>query len=298
MNKTPLSPDEIRKKSAKIGFSRISWFRTRAFPQYLEAIKERTVYHGIKYNPYNKFLDAARRKKQYKTLIVLLLDVFVSADYDPEGYHISNTQRYLWQTIPGRVESLVQFLRENGYKAKLLNVPDRAAACMAGLGHVGKNCLFYAKALGSYVGIQTIGTDLELEAENPGSERIAHRVCETCNKCVEACPVNAIDPKGYRINPSKCISFVNRHELEPVKQYPDDYRKMKHWLYGCEICQNVCPLNVKPEHEKNVKIMPLNFYGMKVPNQPSVSKAFLQEHMHQIKLDEYKTYVKNLIDAD
>lgn len=102
-----------------------------------------------------------------------------------------------------------------GYTADTLKVPARAAAVKAGLGLIGKNTLFYANGVDSYVGIAVIGTDLELESpKTVFPEKVSTDHCVNCGKCIDACPTGAIHMDGYRIHPQKCISFLNRHADE------------------------------------------------------------------------------------
>jgi len=118
---------------------------------------------------------------------------------------------------------------------------DRAIFLRAGLGWLGKNCCVYLPDYGSWIFLGSILVDVELPATNPAP--IASR-CGDCELCVKACPTNALFAPG-RINPNICISyltqiqgFIPRHLRE----------KIGIRLWGCDICQEVCPYNqqVKP----------------------------------------------------
>jgi epoxyqueuosine reductase QueG len=191
----------------------------------------------------------------------------------------------------------MDYLKCNGAIADdiSLNVPCRAAACVAGLGFVGKNTLFYSHQFGSFVNIRVVGTDLSLETVVHREEKAGHSLCSKCDKCIEACPVQAIYPEGYRINPFKCVSFVNRHFGEYYKHYPEDLKQLDDWLDGCEICQNVCPHNQGKEHQKNVEIEKLNILGMTFDNKPSIPLSEILEKRGSIENEEYRVYVDMLV---
>jgi epoxyqueuosine reductase len=120
-------------------------------------------------------------------------------------------------------------------------VLDKAWAERAGLGWMGKNtCLIHPK-IGSFVFIGEIITDLELEYD---TSRV-NDLCGGCNKCIEACPTDAIIAP-YRLDARKCISYLT---IEYKGELPvDEKPKFGDWIFGCDICQEVCPWNrsVKP----------------------------------------------------
>jgi len=129
-------------------------------------------------------------------------------------------------------------------------VMDKAWAEKAGLGWIGKNtCLIHPK-LGSFVFIGEIITDLELEYDN----HQINDLCGGCNRCIEACPTGAI--LGPRLlDANKCISYCTiefRGEL-PQK----DKENFQDWIFGCDICQDVCPWNRKalPHNEDYFKTL-------------------------------------------
>jgi epoxyqueuosine reductase len=173
--------------------------------------------------------------------------------------------------------------------------PCKAAACVAGLGFIGKNTLFYSYDFGSYVTIRVIGTDLPLETIAHGVEKTSHPLCGQCKKCIAACPIGAIYPEGYRIDPFRCVSFINRHFGEYYKQYPQDPTQLDEWLDGCEVCQNVCPHNQGKAHERNVEVEELAILGMTFDNKASVSLDELLEKRGGIENREYRVFVDMLV---
>ena len=208
-----LSRESVLACADQIGVSSITFIKPFEFSEYLSELENRPEYKCLKYNPYARMLDAAERKEQYNTLIVLLYDYFVNNDYIDGEFKISNRGRYKWQTSSKRTAMFRDYLKNNGAVADDIssNTPCKAAACVAGLGFIGKNTLFYSYEFGSFVNIRIVGTNLSMETVEHGIEKSSHPLCNKCRKCIEACPVQAIYPEGYRIHPFKCVSFVNRH---------------------------------------------------------------------------------------
>lgn len=124
-------------------------------------------------------------------------------------------------------------------------VLERAWAQKSGLGWIGKNGNLIHPKAGSFYFIATLITDLALEYDNP----LAKDYCGTCTRCIDACPTQAILP-NKTINGSQCIAYFTI-ELKDLL-IPDEQKgKFKNWMFGCDICQEVCPWNrfSKPTNE-------------------------------------------------
>ncbi len=114
---------------------------------------------------------------------------------------------------------------------------DRAAAARSGLGWFGKNTNILTGELGSWVFLGQIITDLELEPDPP-----LKKSCGSCVRCIDACPTGAI-VGPYVVDNTRCISFQTIENRGPI---PIDLRPaMLDWVFGCDICQEVCPVNRK-----------------------------------------------------
>ena len=129
-------------------------------------------------------------------------------------------------------------------------VLEKAWAVRAGLGWQGKNSLLLNSNLGSYCFISVIITDLNLEPDTKQSDH-----CGTCSACITACPTDAIiQPKV--VDSRKCISYWTI-EAKPDLTIPDDItEKLNGWLFGCDICQEVCPWNGKIKPTVNINFEP------------------------------------------
>lgn len=115
-------------------------------------------------------------------------------------------------------------------------VLERDWAKRSGLGWIGKNTMLIRPQQGSYFFLAELIIDLELAPDSPIKD-----FCGTCTRCIDACPTDAISPKGYLMDGSKCISYFT---IELRDEIPADYKgKFENWMFGCDICQQVCPWN-------------------------------------------------------
>ena len=116
-------------------------------------------------------------------------------------------------------------------------VLERAWARKSGLGWIGKNGNLINKQSGSFFFIATLITDLDLDYDDP----LAKDYCGSCTKCIDACPTEAILP-GKVINGSKCISYFTIELKDEI--IPSEMKgRFSNWMFGCDICQDVCPWN-------------------------------------------------------
>ena len=127
-------------------------------------------------------------------------------------------------------------------------VLDKAWAVRAGLGWVGKNSNILNRNLGSWFFIAEMIIDLELEYDSPTTDH-----CGTCTACLDACPTDAIY-EPYKVDATKCISYLTiEHKGEIDKQYHTD---IQNWVFGCDICQDVCPWNSKAKLAQLIDLHP------------------------------------------
>ncbi|MEI9918805.1 MAG: tRNA epoxyqueuosine(34) reductase QueG [Bacteroidota bacterium] len=124
-------------------------------------------------------------------------------------------------------------------------VMERAWAQRSGLGWIGKNSLLLNRSMGSFFFLAEIILDLELEYDGPVKD-----YCGSCTACIDACPTEAI-PEPYVVDGSKCISYFTI-ELKGAIDEKQQASSFNNWIFGCDICQDVCPWNrfSKPHDEK------------------------------------------------
>lgn len=144
--------------------------------------------------------------------------------------------------IKDKLKQLLNFIRENigevDGRAFVDSAPvlDKAWAQKAGLGWVGKNSNLINKQAGSFFFLAELIVDLELEYDvAPTADH-----CGTCTRCIDACPTDAI-VGPYVVDGSKCISYLT---IELKDEIPTEFKdKMDNWMFGCDVCQDVCPWN-------------------------------------------------------
>jgi epoxyqueuosine reductase len=116
-------------------------------------------------------------------------------------------------------------------------VMDKALAVKSGLGWMGKHTNVINRNTGSWFFIANMITNYEFSYSIPAEDS-----CGSCTACIDACPTNAIVDE-YILDSSKCISYLT---IENRKEIPRDFKgKMDNWIFGCDICQDVCPWNKK-----------------------------------------------------
>lgn len=146
------------------------------------------------------------------------------------------------RVLKKKLKSLLEAIRtaagktEGRYFVDSAPVLERDWARRAGLGWVGKHTLLLNKKRGSYFFLAELVLDLELETDDAVSDH-----CGTCSRCIDACPTDAIHPQGYQLDATKCISYLTIELRDAIPEKFVD--KMAGWMFGCDICQDVCPWN-------------------------------------------------------
>jgi epoxyqueuosine reductase len=220
-------------------------------------------FHGeMKYieNHFDMRVDPTLLVPGAKSVITLLFNYF--PDQEPAS-QLPKVAKYAYGKDYHLVirEKLTDFLKRIREKIGQIEgrgfvdsapVLERAWAVQSGLGWVGKNGNLINKKKGSFFFIATLITDLKLNADVPYMQDF----CGTCNRCIEACPTNAILP-NKEIEASQCISYFTI-ELKQ-SQLPDQYKgKSGEWIFGCDICQDVCPWNRFSQPHQEPSFEPLN----------------------------------------
>jgi epoxyqueuosine reductase len=129
------------------------------------------------------------------------------------------------------------------------SILEKAWANEAGLGSIGRNSLLINKRMGSFIFLGAILVDIELEFDNPSEEDL----CTNCRRCIDACPTKAINA-NKTIDARKCIAWVTIENKNEIPECFED--KMNDRIFGCDICQDICPwnINAKPHNNTDFKL--------------------------------------------
>jgi len=202
-------------------------------------------------NHFDKRLDPTLLVEGSKSVVSLLLNYYPSQKQTVNSYKLS---KYAYgndyhHVIKHKLKSLLYFIQDeigdvNG-RAFVDSAPvlDKAWAAKSGLGWIGKHSNLLTQQVGSFYFIAELIIDLELEYDHATTDH-----CGTCTKCIDACPTDAIT-EPYVVDGSKCISYFT---IELKENLPSAFKgKFDDWMFGCDICQDVCPWNrfSKPHNE-------------------------------------------------
>lgn len=195
-------------------------------------------------NHFDKRLDPTKLVEDSKSVVSLLLNYFPSNE--PQDKTAPKISKYAYGNdyhfvIKEKLKRLLEFIYEEigevSGRAFVDSAPvlDKAWAAKSGLGWVGKNSNLITKDTGSFYFIAELIIDLPLNYDNPTTDH-----CGTCTACIDACPTKAIvDP--YVVDGSKCISYFT---IELKNELPSSMKgSFDNWMFGCDICQDVCPWN-------------------------------------------------------
>lgn len=202
-------------------------------------------------NHFDKRLDPTKLVDGAKSVISLLLNYYPQETQTDNTFKVS---KYAYGTdyhfvIKDKLKSLLQFIQQEigeVYGRAFVDsapVLDKAWAAKSGLGWIGKHSNLLTQQVGSFYFIAELIIDLELDYDTPTTDH-----CGTCTKCIDACPTQAIT-EPYVVDGSKCISYFT---IELKENIPNDFKgQFDDWIFGCDICQDVCPWNrfSKPHNE-------------------------------------------------
>jgi epoxyqueuosine reductase len=195
-------------------------------------------------NHFDKRLDPRKLVEGAQSVISLALNYFPEKQQTPEAPQIS---KYAYgkdyhKVIKKKLLKLIEFITteigEVDGRAFVDSAPvmDKAWAKRSGLGWVGKNTNLINPKSGSFFFLAELILDLPLETDGPIKD-----YCGTCTKCIDACPTDAL-VAPYQIDGSKCISYLTIELKEEL--LPNEFKgKLDNWMFGCDVCQDVCPWN-------------------------------------------------------
>ena len=249
MNKSELNKI-IKKKSENLGFNYIGFTAPDIQNNnYLDKWLDLNYHASMNWinTSKDKRKDIYKYFPEVKTIISFAYNYYTASnDSKNSKYKISN---YSWgndyhDVIKEKLYQIINQIKKynENFKYRVCvdtsPVMEKYWAQKAGLGWIGKHTNLINRNIGSWFFISEILLDFELEYDNPFIEDL----CGTCNKCIESCPTDAI-VDDYVLDSNKCISYLT---IEHRGDFPEQYKdNLDDWIYGCDICQDVCPWNKK-----------------------------------------------------
>lgn len=257
MNSTQKYTELIKAEAKRLGFlscgiSKAGFLEEEA-PR-LETWLNKNMHGEMSYmeNHFDKRLDPTKLVADSKSVVSLLLNYYPSdIQKDAAAPKLS---KYAYGTdyhfvIKDKLKHLLNFIQDEigdvSGRAFVDSAPvlDKAWAAKSGLGWIGKHSNLLTQKVGSFYFIAELIIDLELDYDSPVTDH-----CGSCTACIDACPTQAIvDP--YVVDGSKCISYFT---IELKNEIPTHVQgQFDDWMFGCDICQDVCPWNrfSKPHNE-------------------------------------------------
>ncbi len=238
----------IREEAQRLGFLSCGFSKAEFLEEEAPRLEQwlKNGMHGqMAYmeNHFDKRLDPTKLVPGAKTVISLILNYFPGETQKEGTYKIS---KYAYgqdyhHVIKDKLRALHHFIQEEigevHGRAFVDSAPvlDKAWAARSGLGWIGKHSNLLTRQLGSFYFIAELIIDLELIPDSPVTDH-----CGTCTACIDACPTQAI-VAPYVVDGSKCISYFT---IELKEELPTSVKgMMDDWVFGCDVCQDVCPWN-------------------------------------------------------
>lgn len=307
MNSSTTTYTKFLKETAKqlgftnVGISKADFLEDEA-PKLEEWLKRN--YHGkMQYmeNHFDMRLDPRKLVDNAKTVISLSYNYYTEKQQNEDSFKIS---KYAFGEDYHHIvkEKLKILLAKMQAEIGAINgrvftdsapILERAWATKSGIGWIGKHSLLINKKQGSFFFLAEIIVDVELEYDTP----FATDHCGTCTACIDACPTNAI-VENKVIDGSKCISYLT---IELKDAIPTTYKnQFKDWMFGCDVCQDVCPWNRfskqhnEPKFEPNPKLLSMHKNEWKEITEDIFNELFRKSAVKRTKFEGLKRTIKFL----
>ncbi|MGB4204794.1 MAG: tRNA epoxyqueuosine(34) reductase QueG [Bacteroidales bacterium] len=254
---------------------------------------------GYMVNHLEMRLDPTLLVENARSVIVVLQNYYPEKQLHPDSDYLISRYAYgedYHFVIKDKLRKLQTFINNeiepNHSRVFTDSAPvlERAWAVKAGLGWIGKNSLLITPRHGSYFFIAEIITDLELAYDNP----YGGSFCGDCRRCIDACPTQAIG-QDRMIDSGKCISYLT---IEKKGELPEKFKgKYKKWIFGCDICQEVCPWNrFSTPHNESSFELPAQVQSFKAEDWKNLSKEAFNSLFKKsaLKRAKYEGVMRNI----
>ncbi|MCB0282579.1 MAG: tRNA epoxyqueuosine(34) reductase QueG [Calditrichaeota bacterium] len=262
--------NRIKEKALSLGFHKVGIASAKKLER-SEYLKEwlSKGYHGQMHwmeNYLDKRLDVRELYPDAKSVVAVAMNYYTPYQHSQDKKH-GKISRYAWgedyhKILKKKLKQLFVEIKSEypGVDGRLFvdtaPIQDKLWAAEAGIGWQGKNTNILTRNYGSWIFLGELVLNAELDYDQPMLD-----YCGSCTACIDACPTQALEP--YKIDATKCISYLTIEMWD--KPIPDAYKdKLENWIFGCDICQDVCPWNrfekptdVESFHPQNSNEMPL-----------------------------------------
>ncbi|HKY27900.1 MAG TPA: tRNA epoxyqueuosine(34) reductase QueG [Pyrinomonadaceae bacterium] len=244
--------ESIKQRARTIGFDMVGIVRAdRLEPERSRLIEwlERGYHADMRWMARDPETRADPRKlfPEARSVIVVALNYY-TPDQHSDNSETGKVSRYAWgddyhEVVGSKLRLLLEWIKEQVPEAQgkvcvdIQPMMDKVWGVRAGLGWIGKHSNLITQQFGSWVFVGELLLNLELDYD---TEQVEDH-CGTCTLCIDACPTGAIT-EPYVVDSNKCISYATIELRAP--EMPEQFSgKLDGWLYGCDICQDVCPWN-------------------------------------------------------
>lgn len=249
----------VKQKAREMGFAQVGISKAERLDEEADRLEKwlNEGQHGkmgYMENHFEKRVDPRKLVPGAKSVVSLMYNYYTEEQAkDPDAPKVS---RYAYgrdyhKVVKKRLKQLVRSIEQEldveiSGRCFVDSAPvmERDWARRSGVGWMGKNTLLIHPGMGSYYFLAELIIDLPLAVDGPMKD-----YCGTCRRCIEACPTDAIGEEGYILKANQCISYLT---IELKEAIPEEFQgRMEDWVFGCDICQEVCPWNrFAKEHEE------------------------------------------------
>ena len=307
MSVTERHTELIRREAHRLGFGFVGFARAQKLDE--EAVRLETWLtanaHGkMAYmaNHFDMRVDPTLLVPGAKTVICLTFNYFnPDKQEDPDAPVIASYaygQDYHF-VVKDRLKSLLDYIRteigEVDGRCFVDSAPvmEREWAKRSGIGWNGRNTLTINPKAGSFFFLAEVICDLPLIYDDPIRDH-----CGTCRRCIDACPTEAISPEGYFLDASRCISYMT---IELREEIPETFKgKTDNWMFGCDVCQDVCPWNrfsrrhETPEFEPHPDLLGMTRRDWQELTEEVFGRVFRKSAVKRVKFEGLKRNISFL----
>ena len=281
--------EKIKKEAYRLGFSKIgiaSVEKLTTEAGHLQQWLERDFHATMHWmgNNTEKRIDPENVLQNARSVIVVAMNYYTEVQHSNDP-GIGKISRYAWgddyhDILSLRLTTLMEYIKsieplaEGKVYVDTGPVMEKVWAERAGIGWIAKHTNVITQEYGSWVFLGEIITNLKLDYDSPATDH-----CGSCTLCIEACPTQAI-VEPYVVDANRCISYLTIEHRESIAEELGE--QFDRWIYGCDICQDVCPWNQKFEQPTNEKA----FYSREenaAPHLEAITRLTQEEFSERFK---------------